>query len=188
MALAVALVPGPGTAQASAATSLVQFDRAVAYWYLPTDSDDVYRLYHAEIVRVMDLATGEVSATATVVTDRCTEHWASPKQMYLACGDGRREQVTEHADLIVAPDLSSAKATIALGGLKHVIRFAGHESRQGGAFERDRMCPEGQTVIAGAFSNMERARGRLLGKRLRGPYTPGLDHAWIERGYGTWCG
>ena len=174
---------------ARATTDAAEYARAVAYWYLPTSTEGVYRMYRSEVVRAESLTTGTVWTQATIVTDRCTRRWIGKGQMLLACGDGRRERTTLEAELDIAPDLSSGVARIRLGGRTHVVRFEGADDPEIGAFERDRACSStDQTLVAGTFANMERAHGHLLGKRLSGPYEPGLDHSWIERGAGAWCG
>ena len=173
---------------AHAASYPVAFERAVAYWYLPANAPDVHRLYRVEVVRTENLLTGEVSARASIVTDRCTEHWVGDDQMFLACGDGRRERVTREANLVVSPDLTEGRATVELGGRTHVVRFEGYGSSQRGFFESDRACSAtDRAAVAGQLANMERARGRVLGERLDRPYRPDLDHAWLESGVGAWC-
>ncbi len=178
------VVVGP---HAQAATYPAHFARAVAYWYLPTDAPDVYRHYRLEVVQAENVLTGHVSTTASIVTDRCTEQWVTREQMILACGDGRRERVTDEAELVVSPDLSAGVARLTLGVHEHVIRFTAYARPQRGVFERDRRCSEvDRTLVAGNFSNMETARGRLLGQKLGEPYRRDLDHAWLESGYGAW--
>ncbi|HEX2295518.1 MAG TPA: hypothetical protein VHN37_09445 [Actinomycetota bacterium] len=184
-ALVLASVPVP---QANAAIYTAEYTRAVAYWYLPTDAESVYRMYRVEVVQVRDLQTGEVSARASVVTDRCTERWIDPQQMILVCDDGRREWRTRAAELVLAPDLASGEAQVRVGGRTHIVRFEGPERPEEGVFTIDGACsPADRKVVAGRFSNMERAHGRVLGKKLRGPYHPELDHSWVQRGHGTWC-
>lgn len=188
LAIAVATSVLVGLPAARAATYPATFDRAVAYWYLPTDAPDVYRMYRLEVVRVEDLVTGEVSARASVVTDRCTEGWLNEGQIFLACNDGRRERVTRNADLVVAPDLSGGKATFELDGRTHTVRFEGYGDSQRGFFERDRTCSDTSVgVVTGNLANMKRAHGRVLGKHLDRPHRPDLDHAWLESGAGAWC-
>lgn len=188
VAAALLLAVAVNAPHAYAASYPVAFKRAVAYWYLPTNAPDVHRLYRVEVVRVENLVTGEVSARASIVTDRCTERGAGDGEMFLACGDGRRERVTSHAELVVSPDLSAARATVRLGARTHVVRFEGYGSSQRGFFERDRTCsPTDRAAVTGQLANMERAHGRVLGKRVDRPRRPDLDHAWLESGVGAWC-
>lgn len=173
---------------AHATTFVAEHTRAVAYWYVPAAGEDVYRMYRAEVVSARNLVTGAVSAEASIVTDRCTESWMEPDEMVLACGDGRRERITRDAELDLAPDMSSGTARIRLGGKTHVVHFEGPSGPGTGAYEMYDSCSEtDHRVVAGTFTNMDRAHGRILGKRLDRPYRPDLDHAWIMRGFGTWC-
>lgn len=174
-----------GAVPASGDTYPAEHTRAVAYWYLPTDDGSVYRLYRVEVVRIEHLATGRVSARATVVTANCTRKTMRGGQTALDCADGRRTRATRSVDLLVAPDFSSAVARLWLGGRRNFVRFEGID--QPGAFERDEPCSAERSYVAGAFANAEHVHGRLLGRRLEGPYTPDLDHSWVERGLGTWC-
>lgn len=186
LAAAVATFVVFGHPAAQAATYPAAFDRAVAYWYLPTNAPDVYRMYRVEVVRIENLVTGEVSARASVVMDRCTERWLNEDEFFLAC-DRRRERLTQNADLVVAPDLSSGKATFELDGRTHVVRFEGYGTSQRGFFERDRVCSQtSPAVVAGPLANTN-ASGRVLGQKLDRPYRADLDHAWLESGAGTWC-
>lgn len=183
--LTLARVFAPGPAHAS---QVVEYTRAVAYWYLPTAETDVYRLYHVEIVRLEDPSNGSVSATATVVTDRCRERQLADDQLALYCGKDRRERNTETVELDVAIDLSTGQARMQLSGRTYVIRFQASQDRSIGVFERDRRCSTTeQKLVPGAFSNMERAYGHLLGRRLGGSNPTGFNHAWLEKGLGTWC-
>jgi hypothetical protein len=184
--LALIGLVAPGRAQASA--QVVEYTRAVAYWYLPTAETDVYRLYHVEVVRLEDLSNGSVSASATVVTDKCRERQLADDQLALYCGKDRRERSTEAVELDVATDLSTGRAELQLAGRTYVVRFQAPQNRSMGVFERDRRCSAtDQKLVPGAFSNMERAYGRLLGRHLGGPNPTGYDHAWLEKGAGTWC-
>jgi hypothetical protein len=173
-------------AGAEAGMQAVEYTRGVSYWYLPTKTPDVFRLYQVDVMAVEDLSTGAVDAHALVVTDRCTLE--DDDIMY--CGDGRRERESSKVELEVSDDLSSGKATIRLNGRPHVIRFdAGDGSAGRGVFDRRRVCSDTEVkFVAGRTANMSRAHGNLLGKQLKGPYTNGWDHAWLERGHGTWCG
>lgn len=171
-----------------AAPRAVEFTRAVAYWYMPTSQEDTYRLYHLEIVRLQDLSTGAVSTTGTVVTDKCVKRRLGENVVAFYCGNGRRERESKAVELDVAPDLSAGKAEIQLGGTTHVVFFKAPEDRSMGVFEHDRHCAMTERkFVPGAFSNMERAFGRLLGRRLGEQNSSGYDHAWLERGVGTWC-
>lgn len=187
IALAVALSATGAVPQAKAATYAAEYTRALAYWYLPTEEPDVYRLYRVEVVRAENLLTGDVSVRASIVTDRCTEQWAGD-QMMLACADGRRERVTRKAELSVSPDLDAGKATIHLGGRTHVVRFQGPARPERGFFEMLDTCSETDgAFVAGNFANMGRAHGRVLGQKLAGPHRADLDHSTLFRGYGAWC-
>lgn len=183
-ALVVAASMAVPAARASAYAA--EHTRAVAYWYLPTADDDVYRLYRAEVVSVRNLLTGAVSSQASIITDRCTEKPIAPNQTLFACGDGRRERTTRDAELEIAADMSSGTARIRLRGKTHVVHFEG--PAEGGAYEMHDSCSEtDHRVVAGTFTNMDRAHGRVLGKRLDRPVGSDLDHAWLMRGFGTWC-
>lgn len=175
-------------AQAHAAPRAVEFTKAVSYWYLPLEQPGLYRLYHVDVTRVEDLTDGQVTTTALVVTDKCREEWVSEDQFVLYCGENRRERTSHRAALVIADDMSSGKATINLGGRRHVVHFEASENPSRGAFNRRRTCSATDAkLIGGLFTNMERAHGNVLGRRLEGPYTEGFDHAWLEHGVGTWC-
>ena len=176
------------SASAQANSQVVEYSRAVSYWYLPTAEEGIYRLYQIDVTRVEDLTNGNVSTTAHVITDKCREEWVSETQFVLYCGDGRRERTTHSADLVVADDFSSGTATITLGRATYVIHFKAPDNPSMGFFDRGKRCtPTDQREVVGVFANMGKAHGRLLGRRLKGPYTPGYDHAWLERGAGSWC-
>jgi hypothetical protein len=162
----------------------VEYTRAVSYWYVPTAQDDVFRLYQMDIKKVEDLTNGQVKTTAVVITDTCNLEGSD----VMSCGNGRKERTSRKAELTVADDLSSAKAVIKLGGQTSVIHL--EEKGAGtGLFELDRRCSTTeQKLVVGETENLTKAHGRLLGKRLDGPYSSGWDHAWVERGHGVWCG
>ena len=187
VAAAVALSAVVAVPRAGASIYPAEYTRALAYWYLPTEAPNVYRLYRVEVVRAENLLTGDVSARASIVTDRCTEQWVGD-QMVLACADGRRERTTRKAELVVSPDLASGKATINFGGRAHVVRFTGPARPQRGLFETLDTCSETESAfVAGRFANMERARGRVLGQKLGSPHRRDLDHSTLYQGYGAWC-
>jgi len=176
-----AVLSAPGASRAS--LQPVEYTRAVSYWYVPTGVEDVFRLYQLDVYRVEDLATGAGRTSALVVTDRCK----LAREDVMVCGNGRREQTTSKAELQVAEDLSGATAKIRFGKQTSFVRF---EERQDGtgAFELDRRCSTTDVkLVIGMSENMGRAHGRVLGRRLDGPYSSGWDHAWVERGHGNWC-
>lgn len=171
-------------APAIAGTQVVEFSRGVSYWYVPTETRNVFKRYELDIIQVEDLITGEMSASAVVATDRC--RLVDPHAM--SCNN-RHEMSSTSAQLEIEADLSGAIAKIQLNRKTYVVRFegpVGGSSR--GVFDRQRHCSAtARMLVGGAFANMESARGRLPWRRLEGPYTNGWDHAWLEHGVGSWC-
>jgi len=173
-------------APAVAATEPVEYRRAVSYWYIPTKVENIYRLYKLDVVTTQNLATGATRADARFVTDKC-ERTPTEDGEVLYCDLAYKERSSDSADIDLSTDLSSAVVTVGFGHDTYVVHFKARR-RSMGLFAKGRMCSQTERQeVAGVTSNMDVVRGRLPGRKLTGVYTPTLDHAWLERGYGAWC-